>query len=57
MSKFQENFYKGIGTFIATLSKKEILRLNKDPLVCALEYHDPNPPTTEAYELTMFTPG
>ena len=42
---------------IATLSKKEILRLNKDPLVCALEYHDPNPPTTEAYEQTMFTPG
>ena len=41
----------------ATLSKKEILRLNKDPLVCALEYHDPNPPTTEAYELTMDQPG
>ena len=41
----------------ATLSKKEILRLNKDPLVCALDYHDPNPPTTQAYELTLFTPG
>lgn len=36
---------------IAVLSEKEILRLNRNPLVCALDYHDPNPPTTQPVEL------